>query len=213
MCGQSWIGCAASFLGMWALMMAAMMLPSLVPVLWRYCRSLVSAGVALPALPTAVVAAGYFVVWTLLGALVFPLGAAVAAISIRYAALAHAAPIATGLLVLTSGALQFTKWKARQLASCRGGCCHELLQCGRALPATTSTALRQGLRLGLHCSQCCAGLTAVLLVTGIMDMPAMAAVTAGITLERLAPGGARMARIIGIAVIGAGLLLTVRAIR
>ncbi len=34
--GQTWPGAAASFLGMWLAMMAAMMLPSLVPMLWRY---------------------------------------------------------------------------------------------------------------------------------------------------------------------------------
>ena len=34
--GQTWPGAAASFLGMWVVMMVAMMLPSLVPMLWRY---------------------------------------------------------------------------------------------------------------------------------------------------------------------------------
>src|SRR6266516_53679 len=34
--GQTWPGAAASFLGMWVVMMVAMMLPSLVPMLLRY---------------------------------------------------------------------------------------------------------------------------------------------------------------------------------
>ena len=34
--GQTWPGAAAAFCGMWVVMMAAMMLPSLVPMLWRY---------------------------------------------------------------------------------------------------------------------------------------------------------------------------------
>ena len=34
--GQTWFGAAASFLGMWIVMMVAMMLPSLVPMLGRY---------------------------------------------------------------------------------------------------------------------------------------------------------------------------------
>src|SRR5881396_1936198 len=34
--GQTWPGAAASFLGMWVVMMVAMMLPSLGPMLWRY---------------------------------------------------------------------------------------------------------------------------------------------------------------------------------
>ena len=59
----------------------------------------------------------------------------------------------------------------------------------------------------------CANLTAVLLVIGVMDLRAMAAVTAAITAERLAPGGERVAVIIGAATIGAGLCLIVRAVR
>jgi hypothetical protein len=38
--GQTWPGAAASFLGMWVVMMVAMMLPSLVPMLWRYRQAL-----------------------------------------------------------------------------------------------------------------------------------------------------------------------------
>src|SRR4051812_27625856 len=34
--GQTWAGAAASFPGMWVVMMVAMMLPSLLPMLWRY---------------------------------------------------------------------------------------------------------------------------------------------------------------------------------
>src|ERR1700686_4764086 len=36
MSGQTWLGAAASFVGMWVVMMVAMMLPSLVPMLLRY---------------------------------------------------------------------------------------------------------------------------------------------------------------------------------
>ena len=42
-------------------------------------------------------------------------------------------------------------------------------------------------RLGLRCSYCCANLIAMLLVIGVMDLSAMTAVTAAITVERLAP--------------------------
>lgn len=210
-CGESWIGAAASFLGMWTVMMAVMMLPSLVPALWRYGRSAGRAGVASPALPTALAAAGYLSIWILLGVMVFPLGAAIVAVTVRHATLARLAPIAAGLVVLTAGALQFTRWKAHHLARCRDCCLRESIGCGRESPRNAFDAWRYGLRLGIHCGQCCAGLTAAMLVTGIMDVPAMAAVTAGITLERLAPGGAGVARFVGLVAIGAGLFLTVRA--
>ena len=211
MCGQSWIGAAAAFLGMWIVMMAAMMLPSLVPTLWRYQRSLGGAGELPAPLGILLLAGGYLLVWTLLGVAVYPLGAATMAATMRYDALGRAVPIATGLLVLAAGALQLTRWRARHLACCRHGC-RQVTMSRRGSAADALSAWIRGLRLGLHCSQCCAGLTAVLLVTGIMDLPIMLTVTAAITLERLAPGGERIARLAGIAVIVAGLFLTGRAV-
>ena len=68
------------------------------------------------------------------------------------------------------------------------------------------------MRLGLHCSFCCLGLMAILLVIGVMDLRAMAVVAVAITVEHLAPGdGERVARAIGALVIGVGLFLIARA--
>jgi predicted metal-binding membrane protein len=211
MCGQSWMGAAASFLGMWTVMMAAMMLPSLIPRLWRYRQDLAGAGGPASVLLTVVVAGGYFLVWTLIGAAIYSFGAATMAVTMRYPVLANAVPIAIGLVVLSAGLLQFTGWKAHHLARCRNDCGRASLRCGNASPVTPFTAWRDGLRLGLHCSQCCAGLTAAFLVAGIMDWPVMLAVTVAINLERLAPAGERVAQLIGTVVIGAGLLVVVRA--
>lgn len=211
MCGQSWLGAAASFLGMWTAMMAAMMLPSLAPRLWRYRRTIGGVGEASSALLTVVVGAGYFLIWTLLGAAVYPAGAGIEALTMRYPALAGLVPIAIGLVALAAGVLQFTKWKARALAQCRDACCRESRGSVGASSANMSGAWRHGLRLGLQCAQCCAGVTAALLVTGMMDLPLMLAATGAITLERLAPGGERVARVIGGIIIGAGCFLILRA--
>jgi predicted metal-binding membrane protein len=150
--GQTWPGAAASFLGMWVAMMAAMMLPSLLPMLWRYRQALDSKGVGRLGRLTALVGAGYFLGWTLFGTAAFPLGVALAAVEMQLPVLARAVPILAGVIVVIAGALQFSAWKARQLACCRQapGCC-------RGLPEDAATAWRQGLRLGLHCSCCCAG--------------------------------------------------------
>jgi len=51
----------------------------------------------------------------------------------------------------------------------------------------------------------------ILLVVGIMDLRAMAVVTAAITAERLAPPDERAARALGAIVIGAALVLIARA--
>jgi predicted metal-binding membrane protein len=204
--GQTWPGAAASFLGMWVVMMVAMMLPSLVPMLWRYRQAAGRAGEARLGWLTAFVGAGYFFVWAACGVAVFALGAGLAAIEMRQPALAGTVPVAVGVIVLVAGAMQFTGWKSRQLA-----CCRAVPGCGCRVPADAGGAWRYGLRLGLHCSYCCAGLTVILLVIGVMDLRVMAAVAAATTVERLAPSGDRVARAIGVVVVGAGLLLVARA--
>jgi predicted metal-binding membrane protein len=204
--GQTWPGAAASFLGMWTVMMVAMMLPSLVPMLWHYRQSVAGKGETRLGRLTALVSLGYFSVWTVLGVAAFPLGVALAAVTMRQPALARAVPLAAGVVVLIAGALQLTAWKARHL-----DCCRESPGCGRTLPADPGTAWRHGLRLGLQCCQCCAGPMAILLVLGVMDLRVMAVVTAAITAERLAPAGEGVARALGAAAVGAGLFLIARA--
>jgi predicted metal-binding membrane protein len=191
---------------MWIVMMVAMMLPSLVPMLWRYRQAVRRTGKTRIGLLTVLVGMGYFLIWTLLGTLVFPLGIALATIEMQRPAMSRGVPIALGVVVMIAGALQFTRWKARHLA-----CCRETPACGHILPADARTAWRYGLNLGLHCTQCCTGLMTILLVSGVMDLRAMAVVTATITVERLAPRGEGVARAIGAVVIGVGLFLIVGA--
>jgi predicted metal-binding membrane protein len=73
-------------------------------------------------------------------------------------------------------------------------------------------AWRHGLRLGLDCLLCCSPLTAILLVSGVMELSAMAVVTVAISLERLAPKGARWARATGTVAVGAGVYLVAVAL-
>jgi predicted metal-binding membrane protein len=206
--GQTWPGAAASFLGMWVVMMVAMMLPSLAPMLWRYRQAVRRTDETRLGRLTAFMGAGYFFVWTVFGMAAFPLGVALAAVEMQQPALARFVPVAVGIVVMIGGALQLTAWKARHLA-----CCREAPGHGRTLAADAGTAWRHGLRLGLHCSRCCVGLMAILLVIGVMDLRAMAIVAAAITVERLAPAGERVARAIGAIVVGAGLFLIARAAR
>jgi predicted metal-binding membrane protein len=203
--GQTWPVAAASFLGMWVVMMVAMMLPSLVPLLRRVRDAASEAGETRLGRLTALMGAGYFFVWTVCGMGAYALGVALAWVEMRIPLLARAVPIAVGVVVLLAGALQFTVWKTHYLACCRapGRCA--------PLPANGGAAWRDGLRLGLHCCYCCAGLTAMLLVLGIMELRLMAVVMTAITLERLAPAAERVARAIGAIVVGAGLLLIARA--
>ena len=204
--GQSWPVVAASFLAMWVVMMVAMMLPSLAPVLWRYRRAVGRTGETSSDRLTVLVGAGYFLVWTVVGMAVYPLGVALASVAMRQPAVARAVPIAGGVVVLMAGVLQLGAWKARRLV-----CGREMPGRGRTLRADAGAAWRHGVRLGLHCACCCAPLMTVLLVVGVMDLRAMAVVTAAITAERLAPEGQQVARGIGVVVVGGSVFLIARA--
>jgi predicted metal-binding membrane protein len=206
MSGQTWPGVAAKFLGIWVVMMIAMMMPSLVPMLLRYQRAVNTTEQTRLNLLTALVGVGYYVLWVLFGIAAFGLGLALATFAMQQPALAHAMPLATGAVVLVAGALQFTTWKTYHLTSCRATLNHD-----SKLPADAGMAWRHGLRLGLHCCYCCFSLMVILLAVGMMDLRAMAVVTIAITVERFLPSGKWTAVIIGGFAVLAGLFLFIQA--
>jgi len=71
--GQTWPGFAASLLGMWMTMMVPMMIPPFAVMLWRFRRA--AAGTPSTRLggQSALVAVGYFSVWSLIGLVLLPL--------------------------------------------------------------------------------------------------------------------------------------------
>jgi predicted metal-binding membrane protein len=203
--GQAWLGAAASFVGMWVVMMVAMMLPSLTPTLWCYHESIGSTGGARRNGLTALVGVGYFAVWAVFGVLVFPLGVALAEITMREPALARVVPMGAGTAVLIAGVVQHTGWKARHLAFCR----ESASECRP--PSDAGAAWRHGLHLGFRCGQSCAGLTVAALAVGFMDLRVMAVVAAAIAAERLAPNGVRIAWATGAVVVAIGVVVIARA--
>src|SRR5579863_988360 len=102
----------AAFLGAWALMMAAMMLPAVAPVASLYVRA-----VATPhAERIAQFVFGYLLVWTLLGLPAFAIASGVDAL-----AMAWPAPARWGVILVLAAvaAYQFTPLKKLCLAHCR----------------------------------------------------------------------------------------------
>lgn len=184
--GQGWAGAAATFLGMWSVMMVAMMLPAITPDL-AVGRDAVK------------IAAGYFFAWTLCGAIVWTGGIASMDVAMRDDAWSRAVPTLAAAAMVSAGLLQFTPWKRRQLECCRPG------------PHRTS-AWRHGWNLGLRCIRCCAPLTVALLILGVMDLAAMTAVTVAIAIERRLANGTRWARLTGGLMILLGLSALVRTL-
>ncbi len=98
--GQGWWKTAVTFLGMWSVMMMAMMLPVILPHLRHYAETWAALRFA----------TAYFGVWIACGALLFPVGALLTSLAI---------PRLGGWVVLFAGLAQFTPWKARLLHCCR----------------------------------------------------------------------------------------------
>ena len=183
-------------------MMIAMMLPSIAPTLWRYHRHLCAIRMPRAGQRTTLFAVGYAGVWTTIGLALF-------AMSAELSPMGMDPPFApwAGAVVLCVGALQRSRWKAERLLRCGHACVT-----ARAVPRNVMTAWRDGCRLGVDCGLSCAAPMAVLLVTGLMDARMMVVITAAITAERVAPAGARIARLTGAVALVAGLVMCVRAI-
>src|SRR5258708_17697380 len=168
---ETWLGAAVSFLSMWIAMMVAMMLPSLTPVLLRHRQALASTGATRLGRLNALVGLGYFFVWIVFGMAAFPLGVALAAMEMQLPALARAVPIAIAGVVLIAGALQFTAWKADQLACCRTathGC--RAARLTHRWPADARNAWQYGLRLALRCSYSSPAPPAIPLFSGAITL-------------------------------------------
>jgi predicted metal-binding membrane protein len=170
-------------------MMVAMMLPSLAPLLVRDRRGAVQG---------TLVALGYFTVWASAGVAAYALGT-VLVIADRW----WPAPLVAALALLIAVITQWTPWKARRLV-----CCRELVRQARA---TWRDALLEGVRLGVQCCLCCAGLMTFLIVTGMMRRGAVMLVAALIALERFAPRPRLVARAAGVLILVVGAVLIANA--
>ncbi len=187
---------------MWAIMMAAMMLPTMVPTLRAYEDLMQSAngtragwlGVLL----------GYAIVWVAFAALI-----TAAQLWLASAGLVDELGIAptwlsAGLLVVV-GAFQFTRVKE----VCHGVCHAPTMYFLGHWRTGALGGLRMGLGLGAFCVGCCWGFMALGFVGGVMSLLWMGAATLFMVVEKLPQLGAFVTRPMGYALIAVGLGLGV----
>ena len=197
------------FLGMWAVMMVAMMLPSVMPVVLlhqRLIESRVDRG-GKAAASQVLLLAGYFSIWVAFGAVAYALGMTVAAAAMRSVRVSVLVPAATGLALAGAGVYQLTQWKQACLRHCRSPleffAHHEIRQ--------SADSWRFGLHHGAYCAGCCWGLMVIQIALGVMSVPLMALVALVILLEKQWRHGELLARLVGATSLGAGLFLALRA--
>ena len=201
--GQTWVASTAMFLLAWLAMMVAMMLPSTLPKLLYYRRSLITPNLTRAGLLLLLTAGGYFFVWIVIGAVVYATGAILAWVEMKSADFSRVVPLLSGATLALAGCIQFTSWKMTALRQCR---CTDAALVSLA-PGESFAAWRHGLSQGVSCTVCCSGLMLTLLALGAMNLTVMTIVAGLIAMEKLLPKPEVIVRISGIAAVGAGLAM------
>ncbi|HEY3957515.1 MAG TPA: DUF2182 domain-containing protein [Streptosporangiaceae bacterium] len=189
------------FLGLWVVMMAAMMLPSVAPVavLWTRLISGASAGFGRVMRMSAFLG-GYLLVWAAFGTVAFAaLGGTGRLLT---ASPTTAKWLGVGIFI-TAGIYQLTPWKDWCLRRCRSPVGALMFYIGFK---GHSRDARVGLHHGATCAGCCWGLMIVLIAVGVMNVAAMAALAAVIFAEKLWRYGKPFGQAVGMALVAVGAL-------
>jgi predicted metal-binding membrane protein len=189
------IGEAALFLLAWTAMMIAMMVPPTLPLILLY-RTIARNRLSLLRAHTGVVLVGYIAVWALAGLPVY-------AYNSSAAARGSLAALWSALLLIMGGAYQFTPLKR----ICHTRCSSPLFFLMHNWRWGASGALRVGMLHGVECLGCCAGLMVGLVAVGMMNLAWMLTVALIIFAEKTLPNGHRIARPLGVVMVGGGVLL------
>ncbi len=191
-------GLAAYFMGGWVLMTVAMMLPTTVPLVGVFAR-LVRPRADRRTL-MALLLAGYLLAWAGFGLLAYGAQALMHRLTDGSAWLwAHAWVVGTITLAL-AGAFQFSRLKYRCLDACRSPLPFALLRWRPHAPRRS--ALRLGVAHGLYCVGCCWALMLLMFTVGLGNLGWMLALAAAMAMEKNMPWGRRIARPLGIGLLG-----------
>ena len=181
----------------WQVMIAAMMLPSSLPLVRMYSRA--SARVPQRRLAMTGFLGGYALVWSAFGLAAFGADAGLhAAINSSAWLSSHDWWIGGSVLAL-AGAFQFTSLKDACLDKCR----HPAQFMMRYYERGPAGGLRLGMRHGAFCVGCCWALMLVMFAAGVASLIWMALLTGVMIHEKTRPAGARAVPVTGVALLAA----------
>jgi predicted metal-binding membrane protein len=191
------------YLGIWVTMMAAMMLPSVAPMVLIFARRSrerrrQEKGIFVP---TWIFVAGYLAAWTAYGLAAYGIFRLITAVDTGIFAWDRAGPYFAGGAIAAAGIYQLTPLKELCLRHCRGPL-HFILHGWRE---GRIGALRMGLEHGLFCVGCCWGLMVILFALGVMSLFWMAAIAGVIFAEKVLPYGLRLSRGFAVAFVAFGI--------
>jgi predicted metal-binding membrane protein len=183
---------------MWAVMMAAMMLPSALPMVLLYAQAEHGRGTAARVVSRAwLIATGYLVVWALFSVAATALQRLLSRWLLLTPMMEMVQPAASASVLLLAGLYQFTPLKRLCLESCRSPLSFVMQTRRSGAPG----AMRMGVEHGVYCLGCCWALMLLLFVGGVMNLWVIVALTFVVLVEKLLPGGERISGVIGSALI------------
>lgn len=190
------------FLLGWVAMMAAMMLPAVVPMVLLVTRW--SRSQAQPAYRLIAFVAGYLFVWALAGVFYYAL---IEVLDSRIPSSEAGVRIAATTL-LVAGVYQFSPLKDRCLTACRTPLGFLMTHGGRMARGSTGY-LEVGARHGFFCLGCCWMLMVILVLLGVMNILWMLLIAGIIFVEKVSRFGAGFAKLTGatVSVVGAALVI------
>jgi predicted metal-binding membrane protein len=190
----------------WVVMMAAMMFPSIWPMVTMYSRiqdGKRARGRDVPLGATAAFAGGYLLTWTAWGLFayaVYEIGSSVWPDALAWE---RGGPYFAGGVIIAAALYQLTPLKNACLKRCRS----PMMFLMNAWQPGRIGALRMGLAHGAWCVGCCWGLMAVLFALGVMSVGWMVIIAALIAAEKLLPWRAFASYGIAVLLLAMGLLV------
>jgi len=179
------LGSFSWFAGVWAVMMAAMMLPSLVPMAGAYAaKARTGSADVTPQslLLTTLFTAGYLLTWVLVGLVAWVAFEAVRSLDLSFLGWDNGGRYIAGAVIAGAALYELTPLKKTCLRHCRD---RELLAADWR--EGTAGALRMGLDQGAYCVGSSWALMAALFALGVMSITWMVLIAALIVLEKVLP--------------------------
>ena len=194
-------GYAALVFGMWAVMMAAMMLPSAAPMILLYgtiararrARGDLTVG-------SGVFAAGYVLVWAAFALMAVGLQFGAEKAAVLSPMMEMTSTVLAGALLIAAGLYQWSSLKQACLRRCRSPLEFVMTQWREGVRG----ALVMGLKHGAYCLGCCWLLMLLLFVGGIMNLSWIGGLALFVLIEKTAPAGHWIGRAAGAGLIAWG---------
>ena len=200
------------FTTIWGVGMVAMMLPSLIPMVYTVtvsARKKLEDGIEpgrfhqrAVSLPASLFVLGYVAVWTLVGVAFY---LALTVLAQAGLPLEGSLGFWAGLVMILTGLYQFSGFKHRALMKCRSPMSFIMTRWKNGYSGSAG----MGVDYGVFCTKCCWVLMAGLLTVGAMSLPLMGLFSVIIFAEKLGPFGPAISKMVGAGFLATGILLIV----